>query len=429
MAEQDAELRDFDNGNVAVLTLLEDDFSHLSSDNQEISRTVRDCTPEQLRRIPLDLEDNEDDVNDEEGGKEGGIELDPAVREEDEDDEDVEDEESRGNQDIFEEAKSMVVLSDYSPKKRKKDLTKSPLWEFMKVVSFREGVTGLKKLDGDAHAKLTKAKSIEEYYMCCLLCYDDPEKSLSSCMYKGSFKKKIMDGNGNLIKHMKKSHGEIWNQAKDPRYVYQATTTPTSAARMSAARSDSISELYPAALETSSQKPPVSMVYRAAKYKGDQDVLNKFHNLIVQYGTNNDIPERTMTDHTACPEFKKMIMYAIEHGSQLSGQQNLIPGRQLYQSLRKDMFDTLVAAISWRLRVTRQHWAKFIGHDIPFIILCHDVWESKKKEVLGVTIMFFDPDSELYERIPIGLELCTTKISEQTSDQILEMLKTFDGHV
>jgi hypothetical protein len=170
--------------------------------------------------------------------------------------------------------------------------------------------------------------------------------------------------------------------------------------------------------------PPKHLMYKQAKHKGDQVVMNKFHNLILQFGINNDIPERVLTDHTNCPQFKKMIMYAIEHASQLCGNKDLLPGRYKFQSLRKAKFESLIAAVSWRVSVTRHHWAKIIGHSIPFIILCQDISESKKKEVLRVTIMFFDPMSGIYEKVPIGLELTDSKKSVELSEQILEILDT-----
>ena len=98
-----------------------------------------------------------------------------------------------------------------------------------------------------------------------------------------------------------------------------------------------------------------------------------------------------MTNHKDCPQFKKMMMYAIDNAKQLSGKQDLLPGQYKFGTLRKTRFETLLAAIDWRVRVTKDYWKAILGRSIPFIIVCQDVWESNKKDVLGVTIMFLDP--------------------------------------
>jgi hypothetical protein len=159
----------------------------------------------------------------------------------------------------------------------------------MKTVSI---VTDLHAIDPAAHAKLIKAEKMGEHYCCCccIVCYNDPEVSLSDCMVKPTFMKGNVNGMGNLGKHMKGKHTDLWNEAsRNVSYVYQGTPT-------SASRSDSVSDLQTGpTIKTPS--PPRSLVYKQAKHNGDQNVQNKFHNLVLQFGINNDIPERVLTDH------------------------------------------------------------------------------------------------------------------------------------
>jgi hypothetical protein len=103
--EPNQELQDVDNGNVAEqMLLLEDDNSHLSAENQDISHAIHGFTPEQFRQIDEDNEE-EDDDDDDEGNDEAN-----GNNEEDEEDE-------RGNQELFLQAKSMVELSERANKK------------------------------------------------------------------------------------------------------------------------------------------------------------------------------------------------------------------------------------------------------------------------------------------------------------------------
>lgn len=412
MADPDDE----NDGNFSVQVLLEDDDTYLSSEHQEVSQDIRDCTPEKFRQIHHD-----DDISD----TEPGTREDPNG--EDDDDEAEEDEEvDRGLQEIFLEAKSMVQLTDYKKKKKKKGSSESNLWQIMKVCRIKEGMADdLKMKDSNAYGKLSKAAT-SEYYCCCLPCYNDPNVSLTKCLVKPTFNKKgYLDGTGNLTKHMKAKHEDLWSAAKEHSFVYKPET-PAASASVSEIHepSGSVSELpgYKTPSPPKQVKIGNSELYKTAKSKGDKAVMNKFHNLLVEFATNNDISERIVTDHTNCPEFKNMIQFTMEHANQLSGKPDLLPGRFKFQSLRKTKWETLVAAIAWRVRVTRDYWKELLGHPIPFIVLCQDVWESKKKDVLGVTIMFLDPVAGTYEQIPIGLSLVGSKKSDELSEQILGIL-------
>jgi hypothetical protein len=182
--EPTQELHDVDNGNVAEQMLLEDDYSHLSTENQDTSHAIHGFTIKQFCQINED--DNNDDDDDEDNDKVNGNK-----------------EDERGNHELFLEAKTMVELSEHVNKKQKKG-DASKIWQFMKTVHFKDGiVTDLQAIDSLAHAKLTKAENMGEHYYCCIVCYNDPKISLGDCIVKPtSFKKGIVDGMGNLGKHI-----------------------------------------------------------------------------------------------------------------------------------------------------------------------------------------------------------------------------------
>jgi hypothetical protein len=185
--EPTQELHDVDNGNVAEQMLLEDDYSHLSTENQDICG----FTPEQFRQIDED-DDDDDDDDDEDNDEVNGNE-----------------EDERGNHELFLEPKIMVELSEHVNKKQKKG-DASKIWQFIKTVHFKDGiVTDLQGIDSLAHVKLTKAENMGEHYCCCIVCYNNPEISLGDCMVKPTFKKGIVDGTGNLGKYMKGKHIDL----------------------------------------------------------------------------------------------------------------------------------------------------------------------------------------------------------------------------
>jgi hypothetical protein len=170
--EPTQELNNIDNGNVAEQMLLEDDYSHLSAENQDISHAIRGFTPEQHHQI-----NEEDEEEDSESDNDNDNNNNDKVNGNEEDE--------RGNHELFLEAKTMVQLSERVNKKQKKG-EGSKIWQFMKPVHFKDGiVTDLQVIDSLAHAKLTKADNLGEYYFCCIVCYNDPEVSLSDCLVFG----------------------------------------------------------------------------------------------------------------------------------------------------------------------------------------------------------------------------------------------------
>jgi hypothetical protein len=60
---------------------------------------------------------------------------------------------------------------------------------------------------------------------------------------------------------------------------------------------------------------------------------------------------------------------------------------------------------------------------VPFISVSHDIWDSKQKEVLGVTIFFYDLVCNESFRIPLGLETCPDKKAEPTVEQAMDLLQ------
>ena len=168
------------NGEIAEKAWLEDDGSLLSNEYQEFSRSLNNCTHEQLRTIaegkssPVVCEDSnipEDEYDDEEEEQEEDVD---------------EDEEKRGLQEIYLEAKSMVDFTDYIKKKRKaKGDGNSNVWKVMKVAHIRDGLAEeLRKKDQDAHHKLTLAAQEGQYYFCCLICFNSADVSLTKCLIK-----------------------------------------------------------------------------------------------------------------------------------------------------------------------------------------------------------------------------------------------------
>jgi hypothetical protein len=97
-------------------------------------------------------------------------------------------------------------------------------------------------------------------------------------------------------------------------------------------------------------------------------------------------------------------------------------GREQFTSFRKKQFETLLAAIEMYVYQARGAYHQLLKKRVPFVSVGHDIWDSKQKEVLGVTIFFYDPICKENFRIPHGLETCSDKKADATVEQAMDLL-------
>jgi hypothetical protein len=252
-------IKDADHENIAANTLLNDDDTSLTPANRHVSDVIRNCPAEELVQASHG-----------QGGGGGGGRWcwGKWWRQKNEEDE----LDGNGLQDIFLDAKSMLELTEYREKKHAHGPTDYNLWKVMKVVNIaEERLDDLKQKDSSAHDKLVRANlNRGKYCLCCQPCYNDPDTPLTSCLVKPSFKNGIIDGTGNITKHLKATHEELWHEARnDLSFSYVAP--------MSASVSEIVDQSQAASIDPQLNKPSPpkqvkvdSMLYSAAQSTGDK---------------------------------------------------------------------------------------------------------------------------------------------------------------
>ena len=63
------------------------------------------------------------------------------------------------------------------------------------------------------------------------------------------------------------------------------------------------------------------------------------------------------------------------------------------------------------------------GKYVPFVTVQHDIWDGVDHEVLGITVVFYNPELEVRHRLPIAMVRITGKMALVTANQTLEALK------
>ena len=77
------------------------------------------------------------------------------------------------------------------------------------------------------------------------------------------------------------------------------------------------------------------------------------------------------------------------------------------------------------IRNVQTQYKELCGKTTPFATLCHDVWNGIKKDVLGLLLMFEDPQNGNVYCIPLGLIMAQGHTTCQVSDLSVALLSCF----
>eukprot|EP00957_Ditylum_brightwellii_P160478 12217054-Ditylum_brightwellii.AAC.1 len=170
------------------------------------------------------------------------------------------------------------------------------------------------------------------------------------------------------------------------------------------------------------KKPPTILVAGKTslinnfKQCGAKSVQDEWHQCIVLYTTTTNNSVRLVIDHTNCPKFKSMMEYIIEKASTLRA---LPPklcwmGKGRFNNCHLSMYQFFLGVTAMLVTESRDAYTELAGKQIAFITVAHDILDSKKKELLGVTIFFYNPVQKQFFSIACGL----IKVKDKTAHQV-----------
>ena len=357
--------------------------------------------------------------------------LDDPVEQEEDDDDDDDDADGDGNEEeeaddvdmlvSIDEAKSLVELIEKKSRKRK---ALSHVWKVIKVVRIRDLnlFDDLQRLDSQAYQKLFGANNEGKEMCVCERCYNESTTPLHKCLISPSCTKAgKIDGAGNMTKHLNSKHsGLLASLAKAPSNRDPSNNNSTPAKNSSNSVDGAHTPVTEAATTTTSL--PSTCHFKDFNQRGLTQVVDQLHFLIHKFATNNNISERAVARPSECPEFKEMIEFAINNGHMLRKIPRRTMARAKFQAIRRDTYQTILGAVAWYAELAREHLKTILKKKTPFVTVAHDIWDSKKKEVLGVTVFFLCPPKKLRLKVPIGLSVVDDKRSEQTAELTMKML-------
>ena len=305
-------------------------------------------------------------------------------------------------------------------------------------------------------------------YICCL-CYKDPQRSLSQCLFKAA-----QNTVTNLHKHLK-SHYTDWDNRLGTKLSAanaKVVSTPGSAAKETVRSSASTQEKTQSkralftdhdashdasSLSNVSERPSTKKKKRTivhAKNTGlgpsevAKDPFSSFqevgekktkerakhclldlHNYIFKYTAMNNVPHRSVARPHLRPEFRDMIAFAVKNGSLLSKfykPQDYVMGQEQLTDYVMTTYSKIIAAVKVYVSESRLEYNRLAGGiPVGFINIGHDIWDSKKVEILGVALFFYNPIRGKVHHVVAGLDLSWGKASKDTASQCLSILKPY----
>ena len=131
------------------------------------------------------------------------------------------------------------------------------------------------------------------------------------------------------------------------------------------------------------------------------------------------------------PQFRELIQYAIKNATALKDSHAEIMSRRQITKVRISSYKQFFITVGHLIRKSRDEYKRLCAQSVPFVTCCHDIWQAKNHDVLGVTIMFTDPRNCVVYKIPIGLAEChghaATDVANLTDSLLLSVgLSTAD---
>ena len=99
--------------------------------------------------------------------------------------------------------------------------------------------------------------------------------------------------------------------------------------------------------------------------------------------------------------------------------------RKRLHTIRVSSFSSFKSTVKSKIESIRDYYIKTTGKRQPFIIVAHDVWESKRKDINGLTIFFTDPRTMETYRVAVALTAITSKKAVELSATSLEGLERY----
>lgn len=258
------------------------------------------------------------------------------------------------------------------------------------------------------------------------MCMEELNKPLDACL------RKVADNNiGNFNKHAKdpihKDHLAARREKKAERtklkvssfhvvsgvYMIYYITSPTSYLYQTS------EEKKKRNATTTTNVTSYFQQKKSKKQKVNQGLIDEFQFLVFDALNSTGTKESIVANK----KFRKAFEFAMDHGNELkrtTGNGNTVYphlSRQKMVVIKCKSIEELFSRAKDEIDAARQYYVETTGKQQPFVTVCSDVWDGRRRKIFGLSIMFINPVTGKIWRIPIALlptdgetaiELCET---------------------
>ena len=100
-------------------------------------------------------------------------------------------------------------------------------------------------------------------------------------------------------------------------------------------------------------------------------------------------------------------------------------GTYKYDKLQEQSFGYMIPCLSSMVNSIRKWFTSKTGHPWKFISVRQDIWDSKRHELLDISLMFIHPETFDHSKVSAGLVHITGKKATDIAHDTLTVLKRF----
>jgi hypothetical protein len=158
--------------------------------------------------------------------------------------------------------------------------------------------------------------------------------------------------------------------------------------------------------------------------KKGKSIVNEYHTKIVKWATDANIPARAICSNQ---QFDDVVSFALRNGpALLKAAKGRTIGFRKFVSIRKSEFDKMMNCINHCVLEAREYYKSIAkvkdGKPFGFINVGHDIWESAQRELLGVSVYFWNPIANQYNVWAIGLSRVPSHSADDVSKVTLALM-------
>ena len=136
------------------------------------------------------------------------------------------------------------------------------------------------------------------------------------------------------------------------------------------------------------------------------EVEDQFNQLQAQMVNNCNLPDCFVE----CKYYRNVIDCSLKNAQYLKKSRRL--GRRKLHTIQAETFVAFTSKLKAKLDGMRQYYIDLTGEPQKFIIVGNDVWESKRKDIHGLTIFFTVPRTMETFRVDVALTYVFSKKAE-----------------